>query len=78
MRTESQSTPDRRASSPPDDRRRLTPVVVRALELGRGPPGLVRWLARHGANTRGDNVDRLAGELNHLVRTAGVTETLAE
>lgn len=74
MRYESQSDRDNRSWASPDNERRLGPVIARALELGRGPPGLVNWLVRHPAGPD----ESLAVELNQLIRTAGVTETLAE
>ncbi len=77
MRSDGQSGPDRRASAPPEGRR-MVQVLARALEIGRGPPGLARWLARHGASRSNEAVVRLAAELNQLIRAAGVTETLAE
>jgi hypothetical protein len=57
-----------------DGARRLTPVLARAMELGRGSPALVRWLEQKGA----DSPTRLASELNRVVRRAGVMETIRE
>jgi hypothetical protein len=67
-----------RASAP--DRRALSPVVARALELGHGPPALVRWLSGQVANGRPATADvaRLAAELGQVVRQAGVAETRVE
>jgi len=76
MRTERQSSPNQRASAPPEERR-LLPVLARALEVGRGP-GLAAWLARHGASRPDGAVAGLAAELNQLIRNAGVIETFAE
>lgn len=78
MFTEGQVGSDGRAGSPPPDDRRLGPVIARSLELGRGPPGLVNWLARHRAGPSAQPLPQLAAELNRLVRRAGVTETLSE
>jgi len=78
MHAEGQIGPDRRAGAPPAEARRLTPVLARALDLGRGPPGLVSWLARHRPGSSTETLARLADELNQRIRTAGVTETLAE
>lgn len=54
----------------------LLPVLARAAELGRGPAGLVRLLRARGAGN--DTLTRLAGELNRVVRRAGVGETLVD
>jgi len=67
----------------PDEARRLVPVLVRALETGRGPTGLVNWLARrlprpHDSGAPDGHVTHLAAELNRVLRRAGVTETLAD
>jgi len=67
------------ARRPADEATRLVPVLVRALETGRGPPGLMSWLAgRHGAGAPDRTVTELAAELNRALRRAGVTETLAD
>ncbi len=63
-------------SAPPMEGGRLTPVLARALETGRGPGGLAHWLAARGATPA--TVARLAGELDRAVRRAGVTDTLRE
>jgi hypothetical protein len=78
MFTEGQVGSDDRSGSPPADDRRLGPVIARSLELGRGPPGLVNWLARHRGGPSPQPLAPLAAELNRLVRRAGVTETLPE
>ena len=69
---------------------RLVPILARAIELGRGPPGLVQWvrgrLAAGGAesNTGPGAVPhkpllrRLAGELARVLRPGGVDETLTD
>jgi len=57
-----------------DGTRRLTPVLARAMELGRGSPALVRWLERRPAG----NAVGLASELDRVVRRAGVMETIRE
>ena len=72
------SAPEQRAAA---EATRLVPVLVRAIELGRGPPGLINWLAGrfpggHGARPPAPAVARLAAELQGLVRRAGVTETV--
>ena len=47
--------------STPDARALLTPLVARVIELGRGPPALVRWVAiRLG---RGGSARELAARL---------------
>ncbi|HKB03755.1 MAG TPA: hypothetical protein VKD90_16140 [Gemmataceae bacterium] len=63
---------------------RFTPVLARVIELGRGPPGLVRWvqeqLERPAAAppaARASAILRLAGELSRLLRRAGAGATLA-
>lgn len=59
--------------------KRLVPVLARAIELRRGPPGLVRWLSgRQSGPGETADVARLAAELNQVVHRAGVTETLVE
>jgi hypothetical protein len=54
----------------------MSPILARALETGRGPGGLVHWLAGRDAGPA--NVPVLAAELDWLVRRAGVAETLRE
>lgn len=79
MHTGRQSSPDRGSFVSSGAGRSLTPVVARALELGQGPPGLIRWLNGQGAKPgpRADAADvvRLAAELGRVVRQAGVAET---
>jgi hypothetical protein len=55
---------------------RLAPVLARALETGRGPGGVTRWLASRQATPA--TVAGLADELDRTVRRAGVAETLRE
>ncbi|HEX3148031.1 MAG TPA: hypothetical protein VHR66_08095 [Gemmataceae bacterium] len=52
--------------------RRLSPVLARARELGRGSPALMRWLERKPTTS----VAGLASELDRVVRRAGVLETI--
>ena len=82
MDTGRQSSPDRGSFASGGAGRSLAPVVARALELGQGPPGLVRWLNDRGAKPgpRGDAADvvRLAADLGRVVRQAGVAETRVE
>jgi hypothetical protein len=78
MFTEARTGSEDRSGSPPADDRRLGPVIARSLELGRGPPGLVNWLARHRAGPSPQPLAQLAAELNRRVRRAGITETLPE
>ena len=82
-----QSRPARRSCAPPGapaaEATRLVPVLVRAIELGRGPPGLVRWLAGRlppdpRARPPEAAVARLAAELNRVLRRTGRAETVAE
>jgi hypothetical protein len=65
---------------PSPDSTRLAPVLTRAIELGRGSPELMRWLAvrlRQPGPADG-TVKRLAAELNQVVRRTGVGETLKD
>ena len=87
MNTGGQSRLRRRAcapsGAPPAEAQRLVPVLVRAIELGRGPPGLLHWLADrlppgHDTRPSAAAVARLAAELHRLLRRAGVTETVVE
>jgi hypothetical protein len=69
--------------APPAEATRLVPVLVRAIELGRGPPGLLHWLAgwlppAPGGRPPPDAVARLAAELTRILRRVGVTETVVE
>ena len=66
--------------APPTDAARLVPVLTRAIELGHGPPALMRWLSARVGESRppAGAVPRLAAELTRAVRRAGVAETLAE
>jgi hypothetical protein len=66
--------------TPSPEAARLVPVLNRAIELGHGPPALMRWLSGRvdGARPAAGTVTRLAAELTRAVRRAGVTETLAE
>jgi hypothetical protein len=64
---------------------RFIPVVARVIELGRGPPGLVRWVREHldGARAsqpvaRASAVRRLAGELTRLIFWARASTTFAD
>ena len=71
------------SGAPAAEATRLVPILVRALELGRGPPGLLHWLAGRlppdlGTRPPPAAVARLAAELNRLLRRAGVTETVVE
>ena len=78
MLTDRHSGSDIRAFGP-GGAGRMTPILARALELRRGPAGLVRWLADRPAGPGGSaDVARLAAELNQVVRRAGVAETLVE
>jgi hypothetical protein len=47
----------------------LMPVVARAIDLGRGPPALVRWLA--GGLGRGHDPRELASRLARVLRAGG-------
>ena len=85
MSTGGQSRLRRRAcapsAAPPAEATRLVPVLVRAIELGRGPPGLLHWLAGRlppdpATRPPPAAVARLAAELNQILRRAGVTETV--
>ena len=87
MNTGGQSRLPRRAcapsAAPPAEAARLVPVLTRAIELGRGPPALLDWLAGRlppgpGARPPAAAVARLAAELHRLLRRAGVAETIAE
>lgn len=58
------------------------PILARAIDLGRGPAGLVGWV-RHRLAAAGrpdepaaQTARRLAHELADLVRRGGVTDTL--
>jgi hypothetical protein len=78
-----QTGPAGRACVPAAEVTTLVPVLVRVVELGRGPPGLMRWLNgqldRPGrAGPPVGALTRLAAELNQVVRRAGVAETIAE
>ena len=71
------------STEPPAEATRLVPVLVRAIELGRGPPALVSWLAGrypsgHGNRPPAAELARLAAELSHLVQRAGVAETVLD
>jgi hypothetical protein len=66
----------------PDGETRLVPVVARAVELGRGPPWLVRWVRSQltGPAVAADPtiVRRLARDLARLVGSTGVAETIPD
>jgi hypothetical protein len=78
MTTNEQPGPARWA--PSAEATRLVPVLTRAIELGQGPPALMRWLAGRlgGSRPPAGAVTRLAAELTQVVRGAGVAETRAE
>lgn len=62
----------------------LIPVVARAVELGRGPPDLVRWVRDRFAALGGEAgtdhgrpvLRRVANELARLLPRAGSADTL--
>lgn len=69
------------SAAPPAEATRLVPVLTRAIELGRGPPGLLNWLAGRlppGERVRppAATVARLAAELHRALGRSGVAETI--
>lgn len=71
------------SGAPAAEAARLVPVLARVIELGSGPPGLVRWLAGRvppGPRARPPDaaVAPLAAELHRLIHRAGVAETVVE
>ena len=58
---------------------RLSPVLARAIDLGRGPPALMRWLRGQQENGQPPtDIARLANTLHRVVRQVGVAETIME
>jgi hypothetical protein len=57
-----------------DDAAPFFPIIARAIELGRGPAGLVRWLREHGlpatSGAQRELVVDLARELARALRSA--------
>ena len=66
--------------TPAPEAARLVPVLTRAIEVGHGPPALMRWLSGRLGETHpsAGAVTRLAAELTRAVRRAGVAETVVE
>lgn len=67
---------------PPASVTRLLPVIARAVELGRGPPGLVGWVREQlrgeppGDPTAPDRVGRLARELARRLAADPASDTI--
>jgi hypothetical protein len=56
----------------PPEARQFVPVIARALELGEGPPGLLRWLSGRDRTPDASptGLHRLAVELASAVRSS--------
>jgi hypothetical protein len=67
---------------PIESEARLVPILTRVIELGRGVPGLVRWvqgrLGESAPMATGPEARRLARELAGVLRRIGTEETRAD